>query len=226
MQGVLEDALSRFVGQEVPTTVAGRTDRGVHAHRNVVHADVPARVDENRLRAALDRMCGDAITIWRVRTVPASFDARFSASRRRYAYRLCDAEAMDPTWRHVTWHVGRALDQRLMESEGQVLVGEHDFTSFCRRSGDRHLRRRIDVLAVRRRARGLLVVRIEGKAFCQQMVRSITGCLVAVGSGQRGPGWLAGVLSARDRQTAAAVAPPHGLTLVGVSYTKDAAGPR
>lgn len=224
VQGLLEDALSRLCGDvPVETTVAGRTDAGVHAEAQVVHCDVPGEArllgDLDRARAALDRMCGPEVTIYRVRRVPATFDARFSATQRRYRYRICDAEAMSPLWRHDTWHLGPpALDAEGMASGGQHLVGEHDFSSFCRRREGQHLVRRIDEITVRRRSRGLVTVGVAGKAFCHQMVRSVTGCLVAVGRGERAPDWVAAVLAARDRQAVGRVAPPHGLTLVGVSF--------
>lgn len=223
VQGVLEDALARLCPAPVETFVSGRTDAGVHAEAQTVHCDVPegARLlaDLDRARAGLDAICGPEITIWRVRRVPAGFHARFAASQRRYRYRLCDAPAMSPLWRHDTWHVGPPrLDTGAMHAGGQHLVGEHDYSSFCRRRREEHLVRRIDRLAVGRAARGLVTVRVDGKAFCHQMVRSVVGCLLAVGRGTRPPDWVADVLAARDRQAVGQVAPPHGLTLVGVSF--------
>lgn len=226
VQGELESAFERLLGAAVTTVCAGRTDAGVHATGQVVHCDMPhgAQVppDLERVRNALDHLCGDDITIWRVRRVPASFDARFSASQRRYRYRLCDGVAMDPLWRFDTWHVGApTLDVAAMQAAGTHLLGEHNFASFCRkRSGDA-LVRRVDRVAVRRNAASLVLVHIEGAAFCHQMVRSIVGCLVAVGVGKHRPDWIASVLAARDRQAAGAVAPPHGLTLTGVSYRRS-----
>lgn len=224
VQGVLEAALERLTGVDGTRTVcAGRTDAGVHADRQTVHLDAPQGCrlldDLDRARAALDAMCGRSITIWRVRRVASTFDARFSATRRSYRYRLCDHDAMAPLWRHDTWHVGGpALDVDAMHTGGRALIGEHDFSSFCRRRDGQHLIRRIDVLDVRRRRAGLVVVDIAGPAFCHQMVRSVTGCLLAVGRGKRPPAWVADVLAARDRQDVGQVAPPHGLTLTGVRY--------
>lgn len=223
VQGVLEDALARLCGGPVETTVSGRTDAGVHATAQVVHCDVPvgARLlqDLERARGALDAMCGPEIAVWRVRRVPPTFDARFSATQRRYRYRICDGEAMAPLWRHDTWHLGGPrLDVDAMAAGARHLLGEHDFSSFCRRAGDQHLVRRIDGLAVRRARADLVVVAVAGKAFCHQMVRSVVGCLIAVGRGRRPPDWVAEVLTARDRQAVGQVAPPHGLTLVGVSF--------
>ncbi|WP_205745612.1 tRNA pseudouridine(38-40) synthase TruA [Egibacter rhizosphaerae] len=222
VEGELAAALERLAGP-VSITVAGRTDAGVHARAQTVHVDVPtdARLlgDVERARRALDRMLGPEITIWRVRVVPATFDARFSATERRYRYWLCDGPALDPLDRIAVWHVGPpALDVAAMNAGGRHLIGEHDFASFCRRRGDQHLVRRVDALRVRRRPRGLVELHVAGPAFCHQMVRSIAGCLLRVGRGARGADWVAEALAARDRQVVGQVAPPHGLVLEGVSY--------
>ena len=223
VQGVLEQALSTLFGEPIATTGAGRTDAGVHASGQVAHCDVPAgsRYDGEwaRLRGALDHLCGQDVTIWRVRRVPASFDARFSAIQRRYRYRLCDAVAMDPGWRFRTWHVGPpALDREAMEAGGRHLLGEHVFASFCRKREGDALIRRIDRVAVRRGVGGLMVVGVDGAAFCHQMVRSVVGALVEVGTGRRPADWIAEALAAQDRSAAGPVAPPHGLTLTAVRY--------
>jgi tRNA pseudouridine38-40 synthase len=224
VQGVLEDALSRLFQDTITTTGAGRTDAGVHATAQTVHCDVPSHArlagDLDRLRDAVAALCGPDIAVRRVRRVPATFDARFSATQRRYRYRIADGVAPDPLRRHDTWHAGPPpLDAAAMHAAGQHLVGEHDFSSFCRRSGDQHLVRRIDRIRVRRTAADLVVVAVDGAAFCHQMVRSLAGCLVEVGRGRRSPDWIAHVLEARNRQAAGPVAPPHGLTLVGVRYS-------
>jgi tRNA pseudouridine38-40 synthase len=223
VQGVLEDALLLFFGVPVTTTGAGRTDAGVHASGQVVHCDLPPEArntgDLVRARGALDHLCGQDVTIWRVRRVSGSFDARFSATQRRYRYRLCDAVAMDPLWRVRTWHVGPpALDVEVMEVAAQHLLGEHVFASFCRKREGDALVRRIDRIAVRRGAGGLVVVGVDGASFCHQMVRSVVGTLVEVGAGRHPSGWVRGVLAAQDRSAAGAVAPPHGLTLTHVRY--------
>ena len=231
MQGVLEDALAVVFREPVPTTVAGRTDAGVHASSQVVSCAVPSGApmldDLPRLRAALDHLCGPDVAIWRVRRVPASFDARFSATQRRYRYRLCDADAMDPTWRTTTWHAGLPrLDVDAMHAAGQHLVGERVFASFCRKRDGDALVRRLDRVAVRRMAGPLVVVAVDGAAFCHQMVRSIVGSLVDVGTGRRAPDWIAAALEAEDRAAAGPVAPPHGLSLVGVRYGRSGAKTR
>lgn len=226
VQGRLEQALARLLGQPVTTTVAGRTDRGVHALGQVAHLDVdpgPARTaaalaDLGVLGDRLDRVVGPAISIWRVAAVPASFDARFSAVRRHYRYRLVDGPYHDPVHRHDRWVVPAPLDLAAMRLAARCLEGEHDFASFCRRAPGRTTVRRLTELALSRPAPGRVDARLVGTAFCHQQVRSIVGCLVEVGRGRREPGWLAEVLAARDRAAAARVAPPQGLTLEQVSY--------
>ena len=223
VQGALEGALSLLYGETITTTGAGRTDAGVHASGQVAHCDVPddarPNADLDKTRSALDHLCGPDVTIWRVRRVAASFDARFSAKQRRYRYRLCDAAAMDPAWRHRTWHVGPPkLDTDAMESGAAHLLGEHVFASFCRKREGDALIRRIDRVAVRRGVGGLVVVGVDGAAFCHQMVRSVVGSLVEVGTRRQQPDWLAAVLAAQDRQAAGPVAPPHGLTLTAVRF--------
>jgi tRNA pseudouridine38-40 synthase len=244
VQGTLEAALERLLGVPVTTTGAGRTDRGVHALAQVVHLDVPAApargtslavpdratsvtssdrlasavADLLTLRTRLDRLVGPPITIWAVRRVPDSFDARFSARSRGYRYRLVDAAAADPIRRADRWHVGEPLDVGAMRRGVRPLVGEHDFASFCRRAPGRSTVRRLTLATVSRPAPGRVDVRLEGGAFCHQQVRSIVGCLVEVGRGRRPAAWIAEVLAARDRAAAARVAPPQGLTLERVGY--------
>lgn len=222
----MEEALSRLLGQDLSTTCAGRTDAGVHADAQVLHVDVdPDRAraaaaleDLDELRQRLDHLVGHPVTIWQVRPVPDDFDARFAATDRHYVYRLGDAETIHPLRRPDTWHVGAPLDTRAMQEAADHLRGEHDFASFCRAAEGGHTVRRIDEIEAVRVAPGSVEVRVTGPAFCHQQVRSIVGCLVEVGRGQRPPSWLADVLAARDRATAAAVAPPHGLTLARVRY--------
>lgn len=212
--------------REVPLTVAGRTDRGVHALAQVVHVDVDPPEQRGRaaladlpvLRERLDRMVGDAITIWRVQAVDDGFDARFSALWRAYRYRMASPPA-DPRLRALVWHVPGALDVAAMRTALQAVLGEHDYASFCRRAPGRTTMRRVleaDVATTDDDSE--VHVTLRGTAFCHQMVRAITGSLVEVGRDRRPAGWLAEVLAARDRSVAGPVAPPHGLTLEAVGY--------
>ena len=229
VQGELERILARTLDQTVDLTVAGRTDRGVHALAQVVHLDVEVERERVRravadlavLRSRVDRQVGPAITVWAVRRVPHRFDARFSATARRYRYRLVDAEVADPLRRFDRWQVGEPLRLVEMRAAAQALVGEHDFGAFCRRAPGRSTVRRLDRIALSRPEPGRIDVVLDGAAFCHQQVRSIVGCLVEVGRGRHAAAWVGEVLASQDRQRAARVAPPHGLTLEQVRYGRS-----
>lgn len=233
VQGTLEGALRRCLDQDVATTCSGRTDRGVHALAQVVHLDVdpgPARAQRSlvdvldgttvadELRLRLDRLVGDAITVWRVSVVPGDFDARFSATERGYRYRLVDGATVSPLERFDRWHLGEPLRIGRMRTAARSLLGEHDFAAFCKRAPGRTTVRRLDEIAVSRPGPGQVHVRLRGPAFCHTQVRSIVGCLVEVGVGRWEPDQVRQVLVGRDRQQLARLAPPHGLTLERVRF--------
>jgi tRNA pseudouridine38-40 synthase len=217
VQGELETALSRIAREPVETVGAGRTDAGVHARGQVVHADVPDRLDPERVRRALNGALGPAVVVRAAGWAPDGFDARFSARRRTYAYRVDDSSDPDPLTRGWVLHWRRPLDVERMREAARPLVGEHDFAAFCRGRPGATTRRRIRSITVRR-VRGLVEVRVAADAFCWQMVRSIVGHLLDVGDGRREPDRTAAILTAGDRSALGNIAPPHGLVLESVSY--------
>ncbi len=220
VQGELEAALATVLRtpEPVPVVCAGRTDAGVHARGQVAHADV-----ETVPGGSLDRRLNGVLPLdVRVRGVvaaPPGFDARFGALWRRYAYRVADAGTpLDPLTRHHVLARPRPLDLDLMNEASATLVGRHDFAAFCkRRAGATTIRTLLD-LAWSRDDGGRAVATVRADAFCHSMVRSLVGCLFAVGEGRRSPGWAAEVLAAERRDPAVAVAPAHGLTLEEVAY--------
>ncbi len=234
VQGVLEAALATVLRlPEVGVVCAGRTDTGVHARGQVAHADV----DEAALAAAAGRSALPAVEALarrlngilpddvRVRSVveaPAGFDARFSAVWRRYAYRIVDdPAAVDPLTRGHVLAWPRPLDLDAMNAASALLLGEHDFAAFCkRREGATTVRELLD-LAWSRDAAGAAVATVRADAFCHHMVRSLVGCLIAVGEGRREPAWAGSVLAAAVRDPAVAVVPALGLTLEEVGYPAD-----
>ena len=236
VQGELEDAIRVVLRQpEVfALTVAGRTDAGVHARGQVAHVDLPAGIwaaEGDKLRRRLaGRLPGD-IRVWRVAEAPAGFDARFSAVWRRYAYRVCDAQAgVDPLRRgHVLWH-DRPLDVELMNQAAELLVGEHDFAAYCKqREGATTIRELLDFRWERLPGDallgpalpGLVVGTVRADAFCHNMVRALVGAMLLVGGGQRPVGFPAEVLAGGVRNSAVSVVRPHGLTLEEVGYPAD-----
>ena len=224
--GDLREALSRVIGDEVEITLAGRTDAGVHATGQVITLDLPAGTDLENLVHRLNRMCAPDIALRDAEEVPSDFDARFSATWRRYRYTIRDSVTVDPLTADRSWHVPMDLDPAAMVDAARALIGEHDFSSFCRRPDSEGpvslVRRILDVSVTRPEnpdgGRGDLVVEVTGTAFCHQMVRSIVGTLVDVGRGRLSPSDLPRILAARDRSAAGQVAPPHGLVLAEVGY--------
>ena len=232
VEDVLATALGRVLrsGSVAPAalTVAGRTDAGVHARGQVVHADVPAAAwtalaDHGagplaRLAAVLPA----DVRVHAAGPAPDGFDARFSALWRRYSYRVCDDPARaDPLRRHETLWWPRRLDLAAMTEAAASLAGEHDFAAFCRRREGASTLRTLRVLDWRRDGDGVAVATVVADAFCHNMVRALVGALLAVGEGRRPPGWPAEVLAAGVRDPAVRVVAPHGLCLEEVGYPPD-----
>jgi tRNA pseudouridine38-40 synthase len=225
--GALGDALARALRHEVKLVVAGRTDAGVHAWGQVVSFDAwpkerkPHLVTDGTLRSSVNGLCGPAIVVRELEVADrADFDARFDATARRYRYTILNREVPDPFLAPTAWHVPRRLDVVRMQAACDPLIGEHDFSSFCRRPkgepGASSVRR---VLSAQWDQEGdLLRFWIEATAFCHQMVRSITGTLVDCGLGKRTAADVMAALRAQDRSAAGPVAPPHGLCLWEVVY--------
>jgi tRNA pseudouridine38-40 synthase len=217
VQGELEAALSGLAKQPVTTVGAGRTDAGVHARGQVVHADVPAGLDPGRVRRALNGGLGPAITVREAGWAPAGFDARHSARRRTYVYRVDDSGDPDPLLRGFVLAWSRRLDLSRMREAARPLLGEHDFAAFCRGRAGATTTRRLRSLGIRR-VRGLVEIRLVADAFCWQMVRGIVGHLLLVGDGRRDPASTVGILARGDRSRAGNIAPAHGLVLESVAY--------
>lgn len=234
VQGEVESALDTVLRVEgTALTVAGRTDTGVHARRQVAHVDldpdllvaVAGRTSDAPVDALARRLNGvldPDVRIHRIIEAPRGFDARFSAIWRRYAYRIADRpEVVDPLTRGHVLSWPRELDLEAMNAAAEALLGEHDFAAFCRRrEGATTIRTLLGLGWAREH--GVLVATVRADAFCHNMVRSLVGCMVAVGEGRRPPGWAAEVLAARVRDPAVTVVHPHGLTLEEVGYPADA----
>ncbi|BCB86753.1 tRNA pseudouridine(38-40) synthase TruA [Phytohabitans suffuscus] len=222
--GVLAEALERLLGAGAATglTVAGRTDAGVHATGQVCHVDLPdeqwARLGSTLVRRLAGLMPPDA-RVRGAREVPAGFDARFSATFRRYEYRVTDSPyGAEPLRRHDTLAWPRPLDADALNAAAKGFLGEHDFAAYCKRKENATTIRAISRLDWRRDPDGALVATVQADAFCQAMVRSLVGALLAAGDGRRPADWPAGLLGRRERSSEVTVAPAHGLTLVAVGY--------
>ncbi|MFV0525796.1 MAG: tRNA pseudouridine(38-40) synthase TruA [Acidimicrobiales bacterium] len=223
--GELQRVLEPLVGFVPGLVMSGRTDAGVHAWGQVLSAELPAEVDPARLQRSVNARLGPEVVVRSVGVAPPGFSARFSARGRRYRYLIVNRPVPDPFLADTAWWVPDPLDLDAMTGAALPLVGQHDFSSFCRRPrrGEDDppvsLVRRVTGARWRRLDPGdVLRFEIEGTAFCHQMVRSIVGYLVSVGRGRRPADGTTAVLAARDRAAAGSPAPPHGLTLWGVDY--------
>ncbi len=236
---MLESALAKQPpGAAVPRSVvvAGRTDAGVHATGQVVHVDVVPLAGETSSRRLqvdeygivdLERMCHRwnrylpaDVRVLAASVAPAGFDARFSAVRRHYLYRVSDAPwGVDPLRRRDTLSWGKPLSVDAMNEASEALHGLHDFAAFCKQREGSTTIRELQQLVWRRVDDHLVEVSVSADAFCHSMVRSLVGALLLIGDGRREISWPARQLNSGVRHSA--VAPAHGLTLVGVDYPPD-----
>jgi tRNA pseudouridine38-40 synthase len=229
VEETLAGALGRVLRLPGPPklTVAGRTDAGVHARGQVLHADVDSAAWAAVADRAVTRLAGVLPPDVRVRAAgpaPEGFDARFSALWRRYSYRVCDDPATaDPLRRHETLWYFRRLDIDAMNEAALAFPGEHDFAAFCRRREGATTIRSLRTLIWRRDQDGIAVATVAADAFCHNMVRALVGALIAVGEGRKPPGWPAQVLAAAVRDPAVRVMAPHALCLEQVGYPEAAA---
>lgn len=219
VQGVLTDAIAAFAGERAAVQGAGRTDAGVHALGQVAHVDLAKVWDNDTVRDAINfHLRPQPIAILAAVQVEPTFDARFSAIKRHYLYRIVNRRADLTLDQNRVWRVPRLLDAVAMHSAAQSLVGRHDFTTFraaeCQAKSPVKTLDRLDV------TRDGDEVRVEASArsFLHHQVRSMVGSLVHVGEGKWSVGDLVGALAARDRSACGQVAPPHGLYLVRVEY--------
>jgi len=217
VQGELEEALAVVMSAPVATVVAGRTDAGVHARANVVSFRADHTIDPGRLQRSITSMLGPEIVGVDASEVPDDFNARFSATSRRYVYRTDNGGVPDPLMRRTSWHVPHRLDLESMNRAAAAMVGEHDFASLCRPSPGRITVRTVHSAMWRVEPSGPLF-EVEGKAFCHQMVRSMVALCVEVGRGRMAAEAVPGILEACDRNAARGAAPPHGLVLWEVDY--------
>ncbi|AFA74532.1 tRNA pseudouridine synthase A [Gordonia polyisoprenivorans VH2] len=225
--GVLEDTLATVLRVPIRLTVAGRTDAGVHATGQVCHADIPASALETRSLAGgpallvgrLAKMLPDDVRVKAVTPVSEHFDARFSALRRHYRYRLTDAVfGAEPTRARTTATWRRPLDVEAMNAASSTLLGLNDFAAFCRRREGATTVRDLQRFAWRRDDEGVLIGGVSADAFCWSMVRSLVGAVACVGDGRRDVEWCRGLLAQRARSSEVPVAQARGLCLVGVDY--------
>ncbi len=221
VQQAVEEALQRLSAEEPTLRGAGRTDAGVHALGQVAHFDLEREWSGDKLRDGLNaHLRPEPIAILAAELVANGFDARYSAIRRHYSYRILLRRAPPVLDRGRVWHVARALDAVAMHRAAQRLVGTHDFTTF--RSTECQAKspvRTLDLLDVLKSG-DELVVNATARSFLHNQVRSLVGSLKLVGEGKWSADDIALALEARDRKASGPVAPPDGLYLMRVDYPR------
>jgi tRNA pseudouridine38-40 synthase len=219
VQGVLMAAVAAFSGEAVALQGAGRTDAGVHALGQVAHMDLARERDPDTIRDAVNaHLRPHSVAVLAVEPVSDDFDARFSAMKRHYLYRIVNRRADLALDAGRAWRVPRPLDAAAMNEAAQRLVGRHDFTTFraaeCQAKSPVKTLDRLDV----KRHGDELRINAAARSFLHTQVRSMVGSLVQVGEGKWNADDLARALAARERKACGPVAPPDGLYLVRVDY--------
>ena len=226
VQQAIEEALTRLTGEQPIVRGAGRTDAGVHALGQVAHFELRREWTGEKLRDGLNaHLRPEPVAVLLAEAVAAGFDARYSAIRRHYRYRILVRRAPPVLDRGRVWHVGRKLDAAGMQNAAQILLGTHDFTTFrsteCQAKSPVRTLDRCEVLQVADE----LHVEATARSFLHNQVRSIVGSLKLVGEGRWRASDLKAALEARDRKASGPVAPPDGLYLVRVDYPQPGLEP-
>ncbi len=222
VQQALEEAIERFAGHPVRLHCAGRTDAGVHAAHQVAHVTLERVWRADTVRdAANAHLRPQPVSVLAVEVVPESFDARRSALRRHYLYRILNRRPPPGLDVNRVWHVPWPLDAVAMHEAAQILVGRHDFTTF--RAAECQAKsplRTLDRLDVDRHGEEIRVA-ASARSFLHHQVRSMVGTLMLVGCGRWSAADLRAALDARDRARCGPMAPAAGLYLVGVDYEAE-----
>ena len=224
VQAALQAGILSLTGETVSIRGAGRTDSGVHAVGQVVHVDLSRDWKPYKLRNALNAhlmMASEKVSILDVRAVDDSFDARFSAQRRHYLYRILNRPSPLALEAKRAWWVTRELDHEVMHAAAQTLIGHHDFTTFrsahCQATSPMRTLDRLDVT----RSGDLIEIRASAQSFLHNQIRSFAGTLKLAGEGKMTPDDVRAALDARDRAACGPVAPPEGLYFLKVDYPGD-----
>lgn len=219
VQQAVEEAIGRFCGEDVRITCAGRTDAGVHALGQVAHVDLTRDWPADTVRDAVNfHIKPQPVAVLSAEVVPDDFDARHSAERRHYRYRIVNRRAPLTVDRGLAWHVIEPLDAGAMHAAAQRLVGRHDFTSFraadCQAASPVKTLDRLDVA----RAGEEIVIIATARSFLHHQVRNMAGTLRLAGSGRWAADDVTAALQACDRAAAGPTAPAEGLYFVAVDY--------
>lgn len=219
VQGTLEAALYRLVGQEVRVEGAGRTDAGAHALGQVASLKLETTIPAGRLAQALNPLLPGDVRVLRSEAVDEDFHARFSATGKVYRYVILPRDAQSPLHRHRAWQISTKVDVGRIAAALPLLVGTHDFRAFCAANGSAATTVRTIREAKITTEGDFVAIEFCGNGFLYHMVRIMMGALVAVGRGKVDPSAITGALRSGCRPLAFITAPAHGLYLVAVEYS-------
>ena len=220
IQGCLESALSEIAQKQITVIVAGRTDKGVHAKLQIVHFDTDVSRTQEAWVFGVNRFLSPQIRVIWVKAVSREFHARYSAYTRTYEYLIENTRVCSPIFfSKATWYP-KKLDIKKMQNAVLYWVGKHDFSAFraqyCQSCSPVREVREISI----QKNKDLIKIRIVANAFLYHMVRNMIGVLLAIGEGQKEVPWAKEVLLSRDRRQAGITAPPDGLYLTHIEYSK------
>ncbi len=218
VQGELEAALGRVLGERSRTQAAGRTDGGVHARGQVVRVEAERPIPVEGLVRALNDTLPVAICVATGDEVAGSFHPRYDAIRKAYTYRILSRYERSPFLERYAWHIESPLDLDAMQGACRHLTGRHDFSAFAAAGSNKTDKVRCLERLECRREGEFIEIEAQGDGFLYMMVRNLVGTLVEVGQGRMAPGVPADVLASRDRSKAGPTAPPQGLFLMRVDY--------
>lgn len=224
IQQRMEEAWKRVTGESLRITASGRTDAGVHAEGQVCSLSTHSHLDGETLVRALNANLPQDIAVLHVMEAADGFHAIRDAVQKTYRYQIQTGPIRDVLQRRYRWHVPRPVDLEAVRQAANRLVGQHDFASFQSAGADRKTTvRTVSALDVEERRQEPFIylnLEITADGFLYNMVRNIVGTLMVVGQGREPVGWIDQILAARDRRRAGPTAPPQGLFLIRVDYSR------
>lgn len=221
VEGVLNEVLSEFLGEEIRVIGASRTDSGVHSLGNIAVFDTESQIPGDRYLYILNQRLPEDVSVRDSGEVAPDFHPRHRHSRKTYEYRILNSRSPNPVRRNYTWLVQKPLDTAAMACAAALVPGKRDFASFCAAGSQAQTTVR-EVYSCKVSVEGEeVVIRVTGEGFLYNMVRILAGTLVEIGKGFYPLEEMAEIIMARDRRRAGATAPPQGLTLVGIEFCRE-----
>ncbi len=218
IQEVIEEALRKIAHKEIKLTCSGRTDAGVHAQGQVANFNLDLKIPLSGLKAALNSLLPDEITVLKISRAKDNFHSRFSAKSKAYRYTILNSRQRDSFSKNFVCFCDYPLDLALMRKEARALLGRYDFSGFCASAGKKkNPLKNIKRISVKKQG-DRIYIDIEADGFLYNMVRNIVGTLIEVGRGKFPPGSIKNILARGDRRLAGPTAPAQGLMLLRVDY--------